>query len=345
MAKSKEDKKTKAIPKVEVEKQKRKKAPAVPRYETPSVLVPLAIILIVELVLGILDFFHVLQTKVVLLAASILVVAFLVFLPTWVAAPLLKNKKSWLLVGCFTLLFLISGIIGVWSLVSFSDLKAKGTISRQSRNSTITFTDSGKYFLYLRAQFPEEKEKKRKLKILAPYKVTFNAPDGRSKTYQGEFERIHELRRMSKRGLGYHDVNLNAQALRIRLKKPGEATLFLEDLGDKVKDELSFEVYQDTTMPFVIASIGVIVIGLGGLIDFLMKKRKATGVYGFLSAATFGFLVYYYLDASPFALFGTMAMDFFIGGVLGLLLGYGITYVLERLYQKLDRSFDFGIRQ
>lgn len=319
----------------------KKNRPAVLREDHPGMVVPAVLAVILLLVLGAADKYGFVSRVPALLGGGLVV--FLLFC----LAPLYYNKnylypRDLKLVSTMAVLvvFLCGGgmfYFAVWSQPPV----VEQTLDRATPNANLQL-DAGHYALYIVGAFLDESvhtddKKKRGMKVNGNFKIAMSSSQGADlqETFAGRFDQIRKKRKLSKKNRGYQEIVKTDHFQRFTMKRSGPVDLRLEELSETLQDELRLEIYHAERISIFLLVLGVVGVLLGNFVDSVIRSSRITSLFGPSLAAVLGFAAYFYYESSPAVRFSTMAIDVLVGGIVGVLIAYGLFNALRTWYASL----------
>jgi hypothetical protein len=173
-------------------------------------------------------------------------------------------------------------------------------------------------------------------------------PEGReTRKFDGKFTAVGEKRRLSKRGVGYHEFRTLNEDLVFRAERDGAHALYKaymdpEFSGIQVRVYRWFG-YGRGALHLLLA---VLAMAVGALLDFLIKAKKVPGWFGlftFSAGLLTGYGNYYLSESTPVTPVGTFIFALLIGGVIGLVFATPILYGVDYALKRLNRTYKLSL--
>lgn len=323
---------------------KKQKRTFVIREEHPNVVVPIVATVLIFALLGLGDKFGLLDRVLSLYIGGGVAIAFLVLTSIYyVKFYLYPEGIRPVIIGTAILTLLCCGGLiyyGSWS----SPPLEKGTLSRTSPAASVNLP-SGQYKILFQGDFIKEnteteKGKAKSTTIMADYAVSLSSPTDLefSKAFKGQFEYLHQRRKMARRSRGYQEVRLTTGTYSMRIPTQGEYQLNLGEMSTDLEDVINFSVYKSSFLPYILVITGILAMILAGFVDYVIKAGRVASIIGPAVGAAYGFAAYFYFESTPIFRFSSMAMDLLVGGFTGALIAVGIYYGLQSYYEQISKS-------
>lgn len=321
-------------------KTKKKKAFVI-REEHPGMVLPIIAIAVVLGAVGLGDKYDVLNRALALWIGGGVAVLFGLF------APILYNK-NYLYVSGFKPLLLIMAILtligcggGIWFSSWSQPAVFKGVFDLTDPVAKSDLS-SGPYGVLIQGFFDEEAafkdDKKAKFKnVSGTYKLSLGqlSSTGDPKNFEGYFEHSYKRRKLSKKARGYQEIAKTKDFKQFWISKTGPAEIRLSDISGDLSRKMEISVYKSSILVYFLMVFGIIPFAIASYMDHVIRSSRIASLFGVGVGACFGFVVYFYFESSPIVRFPTMAIDMFIGGLVGILASFGLSVVLKGWFASL----------
>lgn len=321
-------------------KMKKKKAFVI-REEHPGMVLPIIAVVVILGAIALGDKYNLLDRVLALWIGGASAVLFGLF------APILYNKNYLYVSGFRPLLIvmIVITLVGCAGILWYSSWSRPATFkdSLELTDPSAGFElSSGFYGLMVQGFFDEEAafkdDKKSKFKnVSGTYNLTLAELSGarNPKKFDGRFEHSYKRRKLSKKARGYQEVAKTKDFKQFWISQTGNVEMRLSEITGDLNREMDISVYKSSILIYLLMVLGIIPLGIATYMDHVIRSSRIASLFGVGIGACFGFVIYFHFESSPIVRFPTLAMDIFIGGLIGIFASFGLGALLKGWFTSL----------